>query len=62
MVETRSATMLVRMKPSMIAFIDEYRDAHRDKDGDRPSRSEVVRLALSDFLGRELAKIRTGRK
>jgi Arc/MetJ-type ribon-helix-helix transcriptional regulator len=54
--------MLVRMKPSMIAFIDEYRDAHRDKDGDRPSRSEVVRLALSDFLGRELAKIRTGRK
>lgn len=46
----------------LIEQIKEYRDAFRDEFGDRISVSEVVRRALDDFLGRELAKSRKDRK
>lgn len=55
--------MQARVRPSVFAYLDEYRDLARDPlTGDRPSRSDVVRAALNDFLGRELSRLRVAKR
>lgn len=46
---TDSEPVMIRMQPSMIAGIDEYRRTLEDL----PTRPEVIRRILADFLERE---------
>lgn len=57
----RGALVQARVSVKWLVLIDEWRDGSRDVAGDRPSRSDCVRAALKDFLGRELARIRSGK-
>jgi hypothetical protein len=46
---TDSEPVMIRMQPAMIAAIDEYRRTLEDL----PTRPEVVRRVLAEFLERE---------
>lgn len=46
----------------MLPFIAEWREANRTEDGGLPSKAVLVRAALADFLGRELARIRNEKR
>ncbi|WP_439525470.1 hypothetical protein [Roseovarius mucosus] len=46
---TDSEPVMIRMQPAMIAAVDEYRRTLEDL----PTRPEVIRRILADFLERE---------
>lgn len=46
---TDSEPVMIRMQPDMIAAIDEYRRTLEDL----PTRPEVIRRVIADFLERE---------
>ena len=46
---TDSEPVMIRMQPAMIAAVDEYRRSLEDL----PTRPEVIRRILADFLERE---------
>lgn len=46
---TDSEPVMIRMQPAMIAAIDEYRRTQEDL----PTRPEVIRRVMAEFLERE---------